>query len=112
MMTKLPLNNLSLGNKRRAFSKMVALLIQYADLLGYETAIDYVKRCEDCPVGHKNSLHKQGLAIDLHLYKDGIYLTSTQDHTPLGRFWESMGGTLGGNFDDGNHYSITHGNMK
>jgi len=45
------------------------------------------------------------LAIDLNLFKDGEYLTDTEDHRFLGEFWESLGGTWGGRWDDGNHYS-------
>lgn len=103
---------MSLGGKRRIFSKMLSLLEGYANLLGYEIAYDFCKRCDQCPVGHPTSLHKQGLAMDINLYKDGVYLTSTDDHRPLGEFWEFIGGTWGGRFNDGNHYSIEHNGMK
>ncbi len=48
------------------------------------------------------------LAIDLNLFRDGRYLETTEDHAPLGLFWESLGGTWGGRFrdPDGNHYSL------
>ena len=28
----------------------------------------------------------------------------TEDHEPLGEWWESIGGVWGGRFNDGNHY--------
>jgi hypothetical protein len=82
---------------------MVSLLIQYATQKGYELTFGdaYAK------TGHKvNSFHYSRLAIDLNLFRDGKYLTDTQDHEPLGLFWESIGGTWGGRFNDGNHYSF------
>ena len=57
--------------------------------------------------GHKtNSFHYKRLAIDLNLFKDGKYITSTSQHEPIGKFWESIGGTWGGRWNDGNHYSL------
>jgi hypothetical protein len=103
---------MTLGDKRRRFTQMLGLLVQYAHLRGYEVCFDFVKRCEECPVGHKTSLHKIGLAADVNLYKDGRYLETTDDHEPLGLFWEYLGGTWGGRFNDGNHYSLEHGGMK
>ena len=84
---------------------MLSLLINYATLQGYEITFGdtYAKS------GHiEGSFHYKRLAIDLNLFKDGEYLTETQDHRPLCLFWESIGGTWGGRFKnpDGNHYSL------
>jgi len=103
---------MSLGDKRRRMSKMLSLLEGYANLLGYEIAYDFLKRCGDCPIGHETSLHKIGLAVDINLYKDGRYLETTDDHRELGEFWEHIGGAWGGRFNDGNHYSISHMGMR
>ncbi len=62
--------------------------------------------------GIRESLHEKRLAIDLHLFKDGVYLSKTEDHLPLGLYWESIGGTWGGRFNDGNHYSLAFGGKK
>lgn len=64
--------------------------------------------------GIRNSLHGDGLAIDLHLYRDGRYLDKTDDHAPLGAYWESLDPDCrwGGHFDDGNHYSIAFGSRQ
>lgn len=62
--------------------------------------------------GHAKSCHKLRLAIDLNLFKDGKFLEGTEAHKPLGEYWESQGGTWGGRFQDGNHYSLEHEGMK
>lgn len=59
-----------------------------------------------------NSLHKQRLAVDFNLFRDGQYLTGTEDHGPLGECWVSLGGSWGGRFKDGNHYSLEHEGRK
>ena len=55
---------------------------------------------------------KQRLAIDLNLFRDGKYLTLTSDHAPLGAYWQRLGGTWGGDFNDGNHYSLAFNGIK
>jgi len=82
---------------------MVPLLILYAYELGYEITFGdfYVT------TGHRRgSFHYKKLAADLNLFKNGRYLRSTKSHEPLGIFWESIGGTWGGRWGDGNHYSL------
>lgn len=93
---------MTLREQQSVFVKKVALLILYAYELGYEfTFSDAYARA-----GHKpNSFHYKRLAIDLNLFKDGKYLDKTEDHKLLGEFWESIGGSWGGKWGDGNHYS-------
>ena len=68
---------------------------------------------------HKeNSNHYIRLAIDINLFKDGVYLTDSLAHKPFGEFWESLhelcrwGGRVnpktGKSYGDGNHYSFEH----
>lgn len=86
---------------------MVALLIQFAYEQGYQFTFGDAWATE----GHRpNSLHYQRLAVDLNLFREGKFLSQTQDHQPLGEFWESIGGSWGGkgNRNDGNHYSLEH----
>ena len=97
-----------LRNKQAKFAQMVALLILRADQLGYQVTLGDAYRGPHVAYGHKNSLHKKRLAIDLNLFKKNVYLTKTKDYEPLGIFWESIGGSWGGRFDDGNHFSLTH----
>lgn len=96
---------MSLGDKRRKFSKMTVLLGQYIEFCGYEFAFDYLKRCRDCEVGHPHSVHKMGLAVDIHLYKDGHYLSSGEEHKHFHDFWDFLGGAARID-DDLNHYSL------
>lgn len=103
---------MTLRQKQSQFAEMVARLILKAIELGYETTFGDAYRAPDVPYGHPNSLHKLRLAIDLNLFKDGAYLTETEDHAELGEWWESVGGTWGGRFNDGNHYSLAHNGMK
>lgn len=111
----------SLQSKQARFALMVAGLIQHAVELGYqitlgeayrppETAALYAKQGR----GISRSLHEDRLAIDINLFKDGKFLTTTEDHRPLGEWWEARGGSWGGRFKkpDGNHYSLEHGGRK
>jgi len=87
------------------FVFMVALLIIYAYFKGYELTFGdaWAKRGEGRPHS-KKSFHYDRLAIDLNLFKDGVYLSKTEDHEPLGKFWKLLGGSWGGAYGDGNHY--------
>ena len=94
-----------LQSKQARFVRLVALLILKADELGYAVTFGDAYAQD----GHMpNSLHYSRLAIDLNLFRDGKYLTSTKAHKPLGEHWESLGGAWGGRFGDGNHYSLEH----
>jgi len=64
------------------------------------------------PYSHPKSLHTKRLAVDLPAFRDGKYLTETKQYEPLGEVWESLGGTWGGRFDDGNHFSLEHDGMR
>lgn len=93
---------MSLRKDQSKFAHMVALLILYAYEKGYELTFSDAYAHD----GHREgSFHYKRLAIDLNLFKGGKYLTRTEDHEPLGLFWESIGGSWGGRWEDGNHYS-------
>lgn len=106
----------TLGEKQRQFTVMVAALINKATSLGFEVTLGDAYRDprvfgamgERKGYGESRSAHKQRLAIDLNLFKDGKFLADTKSHTSLGEWWESIGGTWGGRFNDGNHYSLKH----
>jgi hypothetical protein len=97
----------TLLQKQSLFARMIANLIRWATERGYEVTFGkpQAKHME-------GSLHYISLALDLNLFRDGEYLTRTEDHKPLGEYWESIGGTWGGRFGDGNHYSLAHGGRK
>ena len=96
-----------LREKQSKFVLMVAQLIFFALSEGYELSYGdtWAKKGEGRPHS-KSSKHYNRLAIDLNLYKDGKWLKKTEDHKMLGEFWVSLGGTWGGDWDDGNHYQL------
>lgn len=101
----------TLRQKQSRFVRMVGLLIDYAYLQGFELTFGDAYAL----TGHKeNSLHGKRLAIDLNLFRNGEYLTTTEAHLPLGELWERLGGTWGGRFSnpDGNHYSLEHEGVR
>ena len=64
--------------------------------------------------GHAKSAHKQRLAIDLNLFKDGVFRGDTEAHRELGEWWERRHplARWGGRFADGNHYSFEVDGVK
>ncbi len=107
---------MTLGEKQRKFTRMIANLIKWAYEHGYELTVGDAYRDPRLHgemgagggYGRKFSNHKVRLAMDFNLFKDGKFLSATEDHQPLGEFWESIGGSWGGRFQDGNHYSLEH----
>lgn len=110
----------TLGQKQRRFAKLVPRLIDKAHELGFEVTLGDAYRD---PRVHgewgtkksysaSKSVHKQRLAIDLNLFKNGVYQTSSEAHRPLGEWWEKQGGCWGGRWNDGNHYSFEHNGCK
>ncbi len=64
--------------------------------------------------GIRNTAHGNRLAIDLNLFKDGVFLDTSEAHRPLGEWWETQSpdARWGGRFGDGNHYSLEHEGVK
>lgn len=108
---------MKLGQARRAYSKaLVQLLYEELPKLGIEFAFDEVTErltAKDPTSDHRTgSNHHLGLAADILLYRNGVYLTKTEDYKELGEAWERLGILLslplrwGGRFSDGNHFSL------
>lgn len=106
---------MTLSQRQQAFTRKVAQLIIWANNKGYELTFGDAYRSQEqanknaaMGIGIANSLHTQRLAVDFNLFKDGKYLTDTESYTPLGEFWESIGGKWGGRFTrkDGNHFEM------
>ncbi len=111
----------TLRQKQSRFAQAVALLIQRAAALGYEVTLGEAYRSPEEAArlaalgkGIADSLHTQRLAIDLNLFRNGRLLTSSEQHRPLGEWWETQytDARWGGRFGDGNHYSFEHGGKK
>lgn len=110
-----------LRQKQSEFAYDVGLLIQKAYELGYEVTLAEAERpawvaevYAAFDRGIRNSLHIQKLAIDLNLFRDGDWLTKTEDYRELGEYWESLrdGNCWGGRFGDGNHFSREHNGVR
>lgn len=104
---------MALRQKQSRLTYLTSFLIQWAFNHGYELTYGDAKAKD----GHcKNSLHYSSLAVDFNLFKDGKYLTSTEDHKPLGDYWKTLDQmcTWGGDFKnrDGNHYSYGEGKVN
>jgi len=109
----------SLQKKQSRFMRLLPLLIDHAYMRGYELTLGdgyrdsrvFGKMGEKKGYGHSSSYHKKRLAIDLNLFKNGTYMSSTEDHRFLGEYWESLDDqcTWGGRWQDGNHYSYGEG---
>ena len=99
-----------LGDRQRAFMRMVPRLIDKGHELGYEFTGGDLLRDKRCPYGSKTSKHHTKEAIDLNAFKRVkgkiVYIRSTEGHRELGEWWKSVGGVWGGDFKkpDGNHY--------
>ncbi|MBT8439842.1 MAG: M15 family peptidase [Gammaproteobacteria bacterium] len=113
---------MTLGEKQELFSRMLPLLILYAQFLGYQI------RCGDTfrdkrvhgDFGEKKgysskwSVHKLKLASDLYLTEDGVFLrgeAANKAHSKLHDFWDLLGGAqrIEG---DLNHYSLEHNGYR
>lgn len=107
---------MTLEKKQRMLLPMLAQLIQFAYARGYELTLGDAYRDprvhgihgETRSYSAPYSNHKVRLAVDLNLFRAGVYLTRTEDYRELGEFWEGLGGSWGGRFRDGNHFSLEH----
>ena len=113
---------MSLRKKQSQFVRMVADLICWGNVHGYEFTFGettrtraQARRNAQAGSGIANSLHCSRLAIDLNVFLDGTWLRQTEQLTELGEYWEGLGGAWGGRFKrrpDGNHFSLAHGGRK
>ncbi len=109
---------MSLRKKQSEFARLVGKLILKAYDLGYEVTLGDAYRDPRVhgamgvrkSYSHPKSAHKIRLAIDLNLFKNGEFLETSEDHRPLGEWWEKQhpDARWGGRFSDGNHYSWFH----
>ena len=113
---------MTLRTLQTEFARLVPRLIDHAFKLGYEVTLGDAYRDPrvhgDMGVrksySHPKSAHKQRLAIDLNLFRDGEFLESSEFHRSLGEWWEQQHplARWGGRFSDGNHYSFEVGGVK
>jgi hypothetical protein len=113
---------MTLGQKQRQFMRVLPRLIDYAYSIGYELTLGDGYRdprlhgamSESRGYGHPNSCHKLRLAVDLNLFRDGVYLQGAdaeKGHSLLHDFWDTLGGSKRIN-NDLNHYSFEHNGCR
>lgn len=104
---------MTLGQAQKKFTYKIALLILCAYAYGYELTFGevYESPDESNPEHLRTGQHPKRLAADLNLFKNGIYLTQTEDYQALGVFWKMLSEPglqcrWGGDFKklDGNHF--------
>ena len=109
---------MKLGEKQELFAQLIAQHITWLYSKGYKVrGGDWfrdprlhgkvgVKKA----YGSKFSQHKRKCALDINLFKNGKFITSTAGHRESGEKWKSRHAlcSWGGDFrsPDGNHYSL------
>lgn len=105
------------------FSSLAPTLIKHALWLGFQVTFGEAFRTAEQAawnaehgLGIVKSLHRERLAIDLNLFKNGIFLKQSEDYLPLGEWWEAQDPLCcwGGRFKkpDGNHFSLTRDGVR
>ena len=114
---------MTLWEKQRLFTKLVASLISWAYENGFELTFgDAFRSAEQAAAnaasgkGIANSLHTKRLAVDLNLFLEGQYQTQSEAYRPLGIYWKGLHPLCrwGGDFSkpDGNHFSLEHEGIR
>lgn len=115
---------MSLSDQQQVFTHNVGKLIIFAYDKGYSLTFGDAYRDPRLAVlnaqagkGIVKSLHTQRLAVDLNLFKDGMYMAKSEDYAELGQYWKTLDplNRWGGDFKpvpDGNHFSSTYGGIQ
>lgn len=115
---------MTLREKQSLFALKVGHLLSHVGDMGFAATLgeayrspEEAARLAKAGKGIAKSLHTLRLAIDINLFRDGRYLTRSEDYAIVGSWWEaqSFDGVefcWGGRFKDGNHFSISHGGKK
>lgn len=116
---------MTLLDQQQCFARNVGLLLSWIYSQGYSVTFGEAERPQvtadayfKAGKGISNSLHLVRLAIDLNLFKGGVYSSRTADHAPLGAYWKTLHplNRWGGDFEhcppDGNHYSMEFGGRQ
>ena len=129
-----------LGEKQELFATLLPRLLDKAHSLGFKVRIGEVLRfeqqarynsthCRKCKQtkahrnhpGHKfrsigilNSLHRQKLAVDIVLFRDGKPCWDSESYRTLADWWVEQHELCrsGIGWGDGGHFSVTHGGRK
>ena len=88
---------MSLGDRQRRFTELVARFILWCYDNGYELTFGECYRTPEQAAlnaasgkGIANSLHTKRLAIDLNLFVNGEYRTETEAYKQVGEYWKTF----------------------
>lgn len=119
-----------LFEKRIKFGRLLGKLLTWLTQQNQLFSVEEVKRSKEqaqvnaaSGAGISNSLHLNGLAVDINLFKpDGSYCDKVEDYKAAGMFWKSLDPDCcwGGDFKkanglpkpDADHFSITYQGVK
>ena len=101
---------MSLVDKQHFHAMRLARLFFYADSLGYQIAGGAWGMLENETTGERHDLHTVRLLTNVNVSRHGTLLFDVDSVKPLGDYWETLGGTWGGNFDTPkvNHFSTPY----
>lgn len=114
---------MTLGQHQRRFTQLVGQLIAWCYANGYELTFGEAFRTPEQATwnaehgsGIANSLHTERLAVDLNLFKDGIFQTELESYRPLGDYWKTLDPDCawGGDFTkpDADHFSLSYNGIR
>ena len=113
-----------LSIKQRKHARLIPRLVDKFHELGYELSHGDAYRDKRCNYGHWDSAHRNRLANDYNVFKDGVYLKEGKAFKEVGEYWESLdpdccwGGRFGesspgaGDGWDGGHFSTVYRGMR
>lgn len=99
---------MTLSERQMFFARNVARLILFITESNYGCTFGEAYRTPEQAelnakkgIGIKNSLHCKRLAIDINLFKEGVYLTSGEHYKQFGEYWASLhpANRYGGDWD-------------
>ena len=110
----------TLGELQRTHTLLVAKLILYVYGEGFELTWGEAYRTPQQAqwdaqhgTGIAQSVHCDRLAVDLQLFKDGVYLTDPEEYKFMGDYWKQLDPLCrwGGDFKtvDADHFSLSYG---
>lgn len=87
----------TLLEKQFKFSRLLAKLLTFITNSGYEVSLGEAFRTPEQAAwnaakgkGISASLHTSRLAVDLMLFKNGVWLQKFSDYEPIGVWWEKQ----------------------
>ena len=121
---------MTLGEKRRLFTRLLPRLIDEMHRRGFEASLDegFVGRSIDKPSEdtphRRDGGHLKGIAQDINLFRcthqpahvvggcpNPDYLTQSEPHQPFGTFWTGLHPLCRWDGQDGNHYALYDGGV-